>query len=138
MCRKKGKLTLAVLTVLLLAGILVYLQWGRETDVFNTYSVSSENSHEEHIIFVANRLFIGDKEAFAEKLIEKCRENSFPSVLFSYDLEKPTALYGTVYRFQSDVTDREPVFTFRYVQRAKETGTCNFLDSPEKFVFEVE
>ena len=104
MCRKKRKLTLAVLAVSLLA----------------------------------NQLFIGDKEAFAEELVRKYRENSFSSALFSYDLGKPTALYGTVYYFQRDVMDRDPVFTFRYVQRAEETGTYNFLDSPEKFILEVD
>lgn len=138
MCMKRVKFTLAVLIVSLLTGKFVYLQWGRDMGVYSTHSTLSENSHEEHIIFVANRLFIGDKEACAEELVRKCRENSFPSVLLSYDLVKPTALYGTVYRFQSDVADHAPVFTFRYIQKAEETGTYNFLDRPEKFILEVD
>ena len=59
---------------------------------------SSENFQEEHVTFTLNRLIITDKEKCAEEIIKKCRENDFTSILFSYDVAKPNALYGTVYR----------------------------------------
>ena len=55
--------------------------------------LTSSNYHEEHITVIANRLFVADRECFADHILRKCRENSFQSIQFSYDQSKPNALY---------------------------------------------
>ena len=99
MCKGKKKYFIVVGVCLLLLALCWWLQFGREIDVYNSRSTSSEKRVEEHVIFTVNRLYVADKKECAREIIKKCRENDFQSVLFSYDMQKPTALYGTVYRF---------------------------------------
>ena len=112
MCKKRKIITITVLFVL---GVAVsYLQWGREIDVVGSMGTSSENFHEEHVTFTLNRLIITDKEKCAEEIIKKCRENDFASTLFSYDVAKPNALYGTVYRSRFSMKGQKPLFATVY------------------------
>ena len=67
-------------------------------------------------------LWSADKERRADELIQAYRENGFRSVLLSDDLEKPNALYGTVYRSSVGMKYQEPVFTFRYIQKEGTLG----------------
>ena len=136
MCKKRK--FIITLSVVLLAGVLSYLQWGRDADVFSTFSDSSKNCCEEHITFTLNRLVVGDKERRADELLQAYRENGFRSVLFSHDLEKPNALYGTVYRSSVGMKYQEPVFTFRYIQKEGTLGAYNLIDNPEKFTLVID
>ena len=99
---------------------------------------SSENFHEEHVTFTLNRLIITDKEKCAEEIIKKCRENDFASTLFSYDVAKPNALYGTVYRSRFSMKGQKPLFHFRYTQTADTLGSYNIVDDPEAFTLVIE
>ena len=117
MCKKRK--FIITLSVVLLAGVLSYLQWGRDADVFSTFSDSSKN-------------------CCADELIQAYRENGFRSVLFSHDLEKPNALYGTVYRSSVGMKYQEPVFTFRYIQKEGTLGAYNLIDNPEKFTLVID
>ncbi|XBG80834.1 hypothetical protein V4S33_07750 [Enterococcus cecorum] len=137
MCRGKKKYFIVVGVCLLLPA-LWWLRFGREIDAYSTYSTSSEERLEEHVTFTVNRLYVTDKEACAREIIKKCGENDFQSVLFSYDMQKPTALYGTVYRFSWDIRWQKPLFTFRYIQEDDTLGIYNFIDNPEKFVLEID
>ena len=102
------------------------------------YGTSSENFHEEHVTFTLNRLIITDKEKCAEEIIKKCRENDFASTLFSYDVAKPNALYGTVYRSRFSMKGQKPLFHFRYTQTADTLGSYNIVDDPEAFTLVIE
>ena len=136
MCKKRKIITITVLFVL---GVAVsYLQWGREIDVVGSMGTSSENFHEEHVTFTLNRLIITDKEKCAEEIIKKCRENDFASTLFSYDVAKPNALYGTVYRSRFSMKGQKPLFHFRYTQTADTLGSYNIVDDPEAFTLVIE
>lgn len=136
---QKGKKKFVVTILLFLfIGVVSYLQWGRETDVYSTTVSTSKNYHEEHITFTLNQLFVADKEKCAEEIIKKCRDNNFPSVLFSYDISKPNALYGTVYLSSFGVQWQKPVFTFRYVQKSDKLGSYNIIDNPEAFVLTID
>ena len=136
MCKKRK--FIITLSVVLLAGVLSYLQWGREIDVVGSMGTSSENFHEEHVTFTLNRLIITDKEKCAEEIIKKCRENDFASTLFSYDVAKPNALYGTVYRSRFSMKGQKPLFHFRYTQTADTLGSYNIVDDPEAFTLVIE
>ena len=111
-------------------------------DGTQTYSarflIHQKNCCEEHITFTLNRLVVGDKERRADELIQAYRENGFRSVLFSHDLEKPNALYGTVYRSSVGMKYQEPVFTFRYIQKEGTLGAYNLIDNPEKFTLVID
>ena len=136
MCKKRKIIAITVLFVL---GVAVsYLQWGREIDVVGSMGTSSENFHEEHVTFTLNRLIITDKEKCAEEIIKKCRENDFASTLFSYDVAKPNALYGTVYRSRFSMKGQKPLFHFRYTQTADTLGSYNIVDDPEAFTLVIE
>ena len=50
---------------LILMALCIYLQWGRGVSVRNTISSSRDGKRTEHITIVANKLYIGDKEAIA-------------------------------------------------------------------------
>lgn len=129
---------LPVPTLFVLGVVVSYLQWGREIDVAGSMGTSSENFHEEHVTFTLNRLIITDKEKCAEEIIKKCRENDFASTLFSYDVAKPNALYGTVYRSRFSMKGQKPLFRFRYTQTADTLGSYNIVDDPEAFTLVIE
>ena len=74
---------------LILMALCIYLHWGRGVSVRNTISSSRDGKRTEHITIVANKLYIGDKEAFAGEMIETCINNEFRDVRFSYDMGYP-------------------------------------------------
>ena len=65
---------------LILMALCIYLQWGRGVSVRNTISSSRDGKRTEHITIVANKLYIGDKEAFAGDMIETCINNEFRDI----------------------------------------------------------
>ena len=78
--------------------ILAYLQFGRDVTAKNSISNVSKNHYEQHLTIIANRLLIYDKEKFAEQLLERCLDNSFHDILFSYDITGyPDKIYISVY-----------------------------------------
>ena len=77
-------------------------------------------------------------EKCAEEIIKKCRENDFASTLFSYDVAKPNALYGTVYRSRFSMKGHKPLFHFRYTQTADTLGSYNIVDDPEAITLVIE
>lgn len=118
--------------------ICLYLQYGRDMDVYNTRSTTSSNYHEEHITVVANQLFISDREGCAEYILQKCRENSFRNIRFSYDLSKPNALYVEVYLSEYAVRYGNPVFEFSYTHNGKEYDAYNIIEDASYFNLEIQ
>lgn len=84
--------------ILLVFGSILYLQYGRELEVVSTINNTYGKTYEQKITVVANKLLIGDKEKFTERIIEHCRKNDFKDVKFSYDvLGYPDKILITVY-----------------------------------------
>lgn len=135
---RKKAVMIAVLLVLFLAVGFLYLQYGRDMDVYNTYSLTSSNFHEEHITVIANRLFVADRECFADHILRKCRENSFQSVRFSYDLSKPNALYAKVYLSEYAARYGNPVFAFSYTHKSGECDDYNIIEDVSHFNLEIQ
>lgn len=79
---KKKLIIVGLLFVLVL---LFYLQYGRDVYVCYTATCGSENSIREEVTLYANKLFIEDKERFAQEMIERYVTNSFNEVYFSRD-----------------------------------------------------
>ncbi|MCI6465184.1 MAG: hypothetical protein MSA90_06930 [Faecalicatena sp.] len=134
--RKKTGIMFVILLSLITASI--YLQYGREIDVSRSYPVISQNYCEENITVVVPRLVIIDERECAEEIINKCRKNNFMSIKFSYDIEKPNALYGTVYLAPLGIKCQKLEFTFRYIQKHGEYGSYNILDNPDEFILEID
>lgn len=118
--------------------VLIYLQWGRDMDVLNTSSISASNFHEERISVTVNKLIVTDKKSCAEEIFKKCRENSFKSTMFSYDVAKPNALYVTVYLSEYSLKFGNPIFGFSCTQEDKINNSYNIVDNPEQFTLKLD
>ena len=83
-------------------------------------------------------LVVTDQQKCVEQIFEKCRDNSFHSVRFSYDIQIPHALSVTVYKNQKDAESGNSAFSFSYQQENQIDGSYNIVDNPEKFTLEME
>ena len=52
----------------------------------DSFSETGTNQYTEETTIIANRLMIWDTEEFAEEMIQKCINDSFKDIRFSYDL----------------------------------------------------
>ena len=129
---RKRTIIIATTILLLLAGSLSYLQWGRQMDVSSSSGSGSDNHYELRVSVILNTLVVTDQ------LFEKCRDNSFHSVRFSYDIQIPHALSVTVYKNQKDAESGNSTFRFSYQQENQIDGSYNIVDNPEKFTLEME
>lgn len=82
--------------------LLYYLQFGRKIEIKNTRIASHQNGYTECVSLVANKIYIADKEAFAEQVINTFIDNSFSDVKFSFDLGYPSDLNISVYMNEWD------------------------------------
>ena len=113
------------------------MQYGRDMDVCGSHTTSFDNYEEERLSVVVNKLYVADPKACAEEIIERCRENSFKSIRFSYDQAIPNALYVTVYSSKRQVEKGREIFSFSYLPEDM-SGTYNIVDNPEKFILKLE
>ena len=79
-----GKRKIILLILIVISGIHLYLQFGRDVEVIATTSTTSDQFYEQRMIVAANRLIIPDKPTFAEQLLDQ--RNDFKEVQFPYDL----------------------------------------------------
>ena len=102
--------------------------------------VCSDFDGEYHLTVIAKKNEIEDKELFARELIERVRDNSFKSILFSYD-EKgyPIGLQMTVYLTEEDWHNGniEPYIEVKFRQENILNG-YNIVEHFEQFRIEVE
>ena len=66
--------------------ILGYFQYGQEEKVVNTMVSTSDKFYKQEFDVIANKLFIWNKEKYADELIEKAVDNKYKNVRFSYDI----------------------------------------------------
>ena len=79
-------------------------------------SISSGNR--QYLKVVANSSRIDDKGAFARKVIQMCRENSFRTIRFSTDINGyPSGLEITVYLKRKDLEKTSRFVRLSFVQR---------------------
>lgn len=104
--------------------------------IHNSSSTIMGEYHNERIVVIVNQRRILDKWDCAEQIVEKCRENSFKNVRFSYDLSKPNELDVIVCRNKKDADEGKWDFRFRYIQETGERQ-YNIVNDPEKFQIEI-
>lgn len=91
------KLKWLVLIVIIILGSFFYLQFGRKMQIRNTRITSYQNEYSEDVSVIANKLYIINRNKFAEEVIETFLDNSFDNVKFSFDLGYPSNLNISVY-----------------------------------------
>ena len=103
-----------------------------EPDVVGTFSVNRD----ENITVVANREDIEDREAFARKLLQMYKDNSFYSTKFSTDRGYATSLDMTIYLWKEDIEDGESVMTAEYrpVEYGKDYDVVNHPDRFQLYI----
>ena len=107
--------------------IAIYLQVGRDVKVTNSISMSADNYYEQNLTIVANRLFIYDKEKLAMQLLERCIDNSFYDIRFSYDISGyPDKIDISIYT--NSLTERfgKRDFTIQYERNSNSIDTNNY------------
>jgi len=89
-----------VMGVLICISVLLgYLQYGREEKVVNTMVSTSDTFCKQEFSIIANKLFVLDKEKYADNLIEKGLNNKYKNVQFSYDISGyPNEMKISVYK----------------------------------------
>lgn len=99
--------------------------------------VGSITSNRDYRLFmIANRNEIDDKMAFAEEVLQMCKDNSFKSVLFSYDMGYPTEVKIDVYLTQEDFDNHEMYMEIDYSQEG--LAEYDIINNPEKFELKVK
>lgn len=82
MYMKKKRFVIVLIIIFISAPI--YLQYGRVAEGYSNIVESSEGGYIENISIVSNKLFITNKEKFAEQIIQKITDNSLKGIMFSY------------------------------------------------------
>ena len=124
------------LAVLLVIPILGYLQWGRDVAVCSSNPKIFSNGSLEEISIIANKLYIFDHEKFAEYILQRCVENSFKEVRFSYDLNGyPSEVHISVYMNQFAWKLKKKAFEIQYISEG--AYSANIVDYPEIFRIDI-
>lgn len=124
------------LAVLLVIPILGYLQWGRDVAVCSSNPNIFSNGSLEEISIIANKLYIFDREKFAKYVLQRCADNSFREVRFSYDLSGyPNEVHITVYMNRAAWKWRKKAFEIRWI--SEENEHYNIVENPEKYRIEI-
>ena len=129
----KSRIIIIVAVVCMIAGLL-HLQYGRDVEVISSMNFSSGNYYEMELTVVANKLFIIDKQRFAEEMIERCINNDFHAIKFSYDMMGyPNRLQINVYLNEFSKSH----FTILYMTESENGMDYNIKDNPDKFMISI-
>lgn len=125
----KSRIIIIVAVVCMIAGLL-YLQYGRDVEVTSTMNTASGNFYELDLTVVANRIMILDRERYAKELIQRCINNDFHEIRFSYDvMGYPNRLQIRVYLNELC----EQSFLICYRTKTENRPVYNIKDNPDKF-----
>lgn len=127
---KKLIICVSVLCVALIIGCVIYSNRhvSGEPDVVSSISTNRD----EKLIVVANQKEIVDKELFAKDLIQKCLDNDFHKIRFSYDEGYPTSLDIDVYLWKEDIGNHNPVMQVSYQPSDWNQG-YDIKNNPEQY-----
>ena len=125
------------LGVLMAISILGYLQFGRDVEVCSSNPKIFSNGSLEEISIIANKLYIFDQEKFARYVLQRCADNSFREVRFSYDLSGyPNEVHITVYMNRAAWKWRKKAFEIRWI--SEENKHYNIVENPEEYIIEIK
>ncbi len=114
---KKRKVIMIEVIGLFVIGILGYLQYGGDVSVYSSRRHTFGNGSTLDLTIIANRLYIRDKEEFAEQMLQRCVDNSFHEIRLSYDMNGyPNELSISVYMNPVMWKLKKRVFRIKYMQ----------------------
>lgn len=131
------KKKIAVLVIMIVAFSSIYLQWGRHVEVCNSWNKTGNDYCEENMVIIANKIWICNRKKFGQEMIQKCIDNSFDNIRFSYDLKRPNKLSIKVYTNKVEYWKGTPAFTV-YFKPKGENNKYNIVDNPNKFAMIIE
>lgn len=110
-----------------------------EMDVAQSRAEQMEYGTIEYLTIVTNTDEVPDWEACAEEIIERCVNNDFRTIRFSFDESGyPVELHAEVYLTQEDMKSGNAVFLMDYVQDKANGYQYNIKDDPEKFDLQLK
>lgn len=133
----KRKILKPLLLILVLVIVFSYLQYGRTEQVTNSYSSSSAGIRDEHLTIVANKLFIINKEQYANELINKALTDRLNRFCFSWDMGIPHSIKIDVYLTKIAKRNGNIAYTIIY-QPIDNNTSCNVIDNPEKYTLQIK
>ena len=86
----------------------------------NTQLRASDDYCKQNITVIANKVWIGNRKKFGHDMIQKCIDNSFDKIRFSYDLQCPNELVIQVYTNKIGYTIGEPNLVVYFKDKEKE------------------
>lgn len=104
-----------------------------EPDVVSSISINRD----QNFTVVANCDEIEDKEEFAWKLIEMCRENSFHTIKFSTDRAYAARIRMSVYLWKDEIDGQDAVMEIRY-EPVEFNKDYDIVNNPDKFELYVD
>lgn len=119
--------------------VMVLLQGSGEAHLPADPDVVSSISmgRDQYLTVVANCDEIEDKEEFAWKLIEMCRENSFRTIKFSTDRGYATCIRMSVYLWKDEIKGYDTVMEIEY-KPAEFNMDYDIVNNPDKFELYVD
>lgn len=118
---------------------LLYLQYGRDVKIEASILNCSSEFYEQKLTVIANKLFVSNKEKFVEEMVERCIDNFFHEVRFSYDITGYlNRIYISVY--PNELSRKLDVnhFTILYQAGTESNYVYNVKDHPEMFKIKIE
>lgn len=107
-----------------------HLQFGRDMDVVNSFSLNSSNNREENINVILNKLIITEnEEEIANNIVQGVLDNSFHTIRFSFDGGYPHRLDVSVYKSENDLKESQMLFSFSYSQSDGKIGEYDISQS---------
>jgi len=111
---KKNRIIMGILICIIAFG--GYFQYGRGEKVVNTMVSTSDKFYKQEFDVIANKLFIWNKEKYADELIEKAVDNKYKNVRFSYDItgypdEIIISVYNNEWNYQHDYMAFQIIYT---------------------------
>ncbi|MCI8667319.1 MAG: hypothetical protein HFG82_11770 [Dorea sp.] len=135
---KQKRFFRAILLILGVAGMFYYCmensgEWEESHSGIPDAVSSMSSNNRQYLKVVANSDRIDDKEAFARKVIQMCRENSFHTIRFSTDINGyPSGLSITVYLNRKDLEKGRQVCGIEFRTEGY-MEDCNIKDDVEQF-----
>lgn len=107
-------------------------------DIYSEYSSCIGNYHEEHLSIILNQAFSNNHMQCAKEILEKCQQNDFIDIDFSYDWSVPTTLYVVVYKNRYSAENGEMEFSFSYLPQDLSCDLYNIIDNPEQYILTID
>lgn len=125
-----------IILILIVLVVVVYLQYGRDVTIHSNVSNSFDKGTIEYVTIIANRIYILNEEEFAEKVIQRCVDNAYKEIQFSYDVNGyPVGVHITVYLNEIAFDLSRPALEINYTQEFP--YKYNIKENPEKFDLEI-